>query len=89
MKPVRGTLGLQTPLKAGIETMPGDVVHYDQKLMARVPHTFPKLVAAAAARAFISPSGYMRQALAEKLVRDGFALEPTPAPSGPSRAKAA
>jgi hypothetical protein len=45
---------------------------YAEKIIARVPDEFPKLVGQAAARSFISPSAYVRQALSEKLTRDGL-----------------
>lgn len=49
-------------------------ISYDARFAARLPSEMPELIAAAASRAFISPSAYLRQALAEKLARDGFPL---------------
>ena len=49
---------------------------YEVRIAARVPGAVPDLIATAASRVFISPSAYVRQALAEKLARDGFTLPP-------------
>ena len=47
---------------------------YEVRIAARVPNTVPALIATAASRTFISPSAYIRQALAEKLHRDGLTV---------------
>ncbi|KQO93333.1 hypothetical protein [Methylobacterium sp. Leaf91] len=47
---------------------------YEVRIAARIPSEMPSLISAAASRVFISPSAYVRQALAEKLKRDGFGL---------------
>jgi hypothetical protein len=62
---------------------------FPERVVARVPPHFPRLVAQAAARQFISPAAFVRQAVTERLARDGFAVETTLAPTGPSRSKAA
>ena len=54
---------------------------YDVRIAARLPKEMPSLINAAASRVFISPSAYVRQALAEKLQRDGFGLPNTGAAS--------
>ena len=50
-------------------------VEYNERLIARVPEPFPRLVSAAAGRNLISPSAYIRQAIREKLTRDGYNVE--------------
>ena len=50
---------------------------YEVRIAARVPTAVPALIATAASRAFISPSAYIRQALAEKLQRDGLTVPVT------------
>ncbi|MBB2964328.1 hypothetical protein [Methylobacterium sp. R2-1] len=47
---------------------------YDVRIAARLPREMPDLISTAASRIFISPSAYVRQALAEKLQRDGFSI---------------
>ncbi|WP_342167087.1 hypothetical protein [Methylobacterium sp. SD21] len=59
---------------------------YEVRIAARVPNTVPALIATAASRTFISPSAYIRQALAEKLQRDGLTV---PTPTGPDLQQAA
>jgi predicted HicB family RNase H-like nuclease len=59
---------------------------YDVRIATRLPKDMPKLISAAASSAFISPSAYVRQALAEKLKRDGFGL---PSPDAGSAQQAA
>lgn len=49
---------------------------YDVRIAARLPREMPGLISTAASRIFISPSAYVRQALAEKLKRDGFDVPP-------------
>ena len=48
---------------------------YDVRIAVRLPREMPGLITAAASRVFISPSAYARQALAEKLQRDGFTMQ--------------
>lgn len=47
---------------------------YDACIAARLPKEMPQLISTAASNAFISPSAYIRQAIAEKLKRDGYPL---------------
>lgn len=49
-------------------------ISYDARFAARLPREMPGLIVTAASRIFISPSAYVRQALAEKLQRDGFSI---------------
>ncbi len=58
---------------------------YDVRIATRLPREMPGLITAAASRAFISPSAYVRQALAEKLQRDGFPVHA----AGPDQRQAA
>ena len=62
---------------------------YDVRIAARVPNAVPRLVSTAASRVFISPSAYVRQALVEKLRRDGYDLSPTGNDDGPGTPPAA
>ena len=52
-----------------------DRIDYNGRVIARVPSTFPPLLSIAADRNLISPSAYVRQAIREKLMRDGFTIE--------------
>lgn len=45
---------------------------YNDRLALRVPASFRPMMAKAAARLFISQAAYVRQALCERLERDGF-----------------
>jgi hypothetical protein len=59
---------------------------YPERIVARVPKDFPRLVHGAASRSYISPSAYVRQAVSEKLTRDGFVVEPSTVPATKARA---
>jgi predicted transcriptional regulator len=47
---------------------------YEEKMQLRLPHELTKLLENVATRRMISRSAYCRQALAEKLERDGFSI---------------
>jgi hypothetical protein len=61
-------------------------IDYTERLAARVPKVFTGLVGTAADRNLISPSAYIRQAIREKLTRDGFVVEPSTAPAPKAKA---
>lgn len=47
---------------------------YEEKMQLRLPHELTEMLEIVATRRMISRSGYCRQALAEKLERDGYAV---------------
>jgi metal-responsive CopG/Arc/MetJ family transcriptional regulator len=49
---------------------------YEEKMQLRLPHNLTDLLETVASRRMVSRSAYCRQALIEKLERDGFCLLP-------------
>ena len=66
--------------------MPFENGLFPERVVARVPREFPRLVTQAAAQQFVTPATFVRQAVGEKLTRDGFVVDKSAAgPSGSDR----